>query len=127
MAISILVVLATLVAAFVAARYALLRTCSNAFRQGFADARNLDAHGIKERFAGFLRPMRPMDAAAYVRGVRCALRTGMDPSQARREFARAFRSGKITRDGTSIRQLGAEEALRDFRLPGRRSRGVASS
>jgi hypothetical protein len=126
MAIPILALLAILVAAFVAARHAMRRTCKSAFQQGFADAQSLDVHGIKERLARFLRPMRPMDAAAYVRGVRCALRTDMDPMRARREFERAFRSGRITLEGTSIRQLGAEAVLREFRLPGGRSRAVAS-
>jgi hypothetical protein len=49
----------------------------------------------------------------------------MDPARARREFDRAFRSGRITREGTSIRQLGAEAVLREFRLPGRRSRAAS--
>jgi hypothetical protein len=79
MAISTLVLLAIFVAAFIAVRVAMLRTCSIAFQQGFADAQSLDAHGIKERLARFLRPMRPMDAAAYLRGVRCALRRDMNP------------------------------------------------
>jgi len=126
MAISTLVLLAIFVAAFIAAREAMLRTCSIAFQQGFADAQSLDAHGIKERLARFLRPMRPMDAAAYLRGVRCALRRDMDPTRARREFERAFRSGRITLEGTSIRQLGAEAVLREFRLPGRRSQAASS-
>jgi hypothetical protein len=126
MAIPILALLAILAAALLAARQAMRRTCSSAFQQGFADAQSLDVHGIKERLARFLRPMRPMDAAAYVRGVRCALRTDMDPMRARREFERAFRSGRITLEGTSIRQLGAEAVLREFRLPGHRSRAVAS-
>jgi hypothetical protein len=126
MAIPTLALLAILTAALLAARQAMRRTCSIAFQQGFADAQSLDAHGIKERLARFLRPMRPMDAAAYLRGVRCALRTDMDPARARREFERAFRSGRITLEGTSIRQLGAEAVLREFRLPGRRSRATAS-
>ena len=126
MAIPTLVLLAILVAAFIAVREAMLRTCSIAFQQGFADAQSLDAHDIKERLARFLLPMRPMDAAAYLRGVRCALRRDMDPTRARREFERAFRSGKITLEGTSIRQLGAEAVLREFRLPGRRSQAAAS-
>jgi hypothetical protein len=126
MAISILALLAILAAAFLAVRHALRRDCSSAFQQGFADAQSLDVHGIKERLARFLRPMRPMDAAAYLRGVRCALRTDMNPTRARREFERAFRTGRITLEGTSIRQLGAEAVLREFRLPSRRSRAAAS-
>jgi hypothetical protein len=126
MAIPILALLAILAAALLAVRQAMRRTCSSAFQPGFADAQSLDVHGIKERLARFLRPMRPMDAAAYLRGVRCALRTDMDPVRARREFERAFRSGRITLEGTSIRQLGAETVLREFRLPGRRSRAIAS-
>jgi hypothetical protein len=126
MAIPTLVLLAILASALVAVRHAMRRTCSNAFQQGFADAQRLDVQGIKERLARFLRPMRPMDAAAYLRGVRCALRRDMDPLRARREFDRAFRSGRITLEGTSIRQLGAEAVLREFRLPGRHSRAAAS-
>lgn len=126
MAIPIAVMLAILAAAFVAVGHAMRRTCKSAFQQGFADAQSLDVHGIRERLARFLRPMRPMDAAAYLRGVRCALRTDMDPMRARREFERAFRSGRITLEGSSIRQLGAETVLSEFRLPGRRSRAAAS-
>jgi hypothetical protein len=125
MAIPTLVLLAILAAAVAAVRHAMRKTCSIAFQQGVADAQSFDIHGIKERLARFLRPMRPMDAAAYLRGVRCALRRDMDPARARREFDRAVRSGRITREGTSIRQLGAEAVLREFRLPGRRSRAAS--
>jgi hypothetical protein len=64
--------------------------------------------------------------ASFPDGLTCALRTDMDPRRARHEFERVFRSGRITLEGTSIRQLGAEAVLREFRLPGRRSRAVAS-
>jgi hypothetical protein len=127
MSIALLAALALALAAFAALRMTLRRTCASAFRHGLADARTLSSQAIRDKFAAYLRPMRPMDAAAYVHGVRCGLRNGIDPSHAEREFRRAFRSGAITREGTWIRQLGADEALRDFRLPKRRSGAAATA
>jgi len=94
------------------------RTCLLAFAQGFQDACSLPWKDIKDKYRSYLRPIRPMDAAAYKRGVEyCLLRIEGDGwEKMKRDFNDSWKSGSITREGTTIRNSGADNAEKSFRL-----------
>ena len=98
------------------------RTCAKGFAQGAASA-DLPYSQVKEQFKDFLKPMRPMDAAAYRRGVEYMVENWKTPKPweaIQADFMKMYKSGQFTREGTEIRQMGAERAaeLFDLRLCG---------
>lgn len=96
------------------------RTCMRAYNQGVNDAGTLSWQEIVQRYRAFLKPIRPMDAAAYQRGIEYALNHSATSGNAWRsgdlDFLEAFRNGDITREGTAIRSQGAVAAATAFRL-----------
>ena len=94
------------------------RTCAKGFAQGAASA-GLPYSQVKEQFQDFLKPMRPMDAAAYRRGVEYMVENLETPKPweaIKADFMRMYKSGQFTREGTEIRQMGAQRAAEWFHL-----------
>jgi len=111
----LVVVISVLLLGFVMARVN-RRTCMLAFGEGYLAAGELTVDQIRERFVAYLSPMRPMDAAAFVRGVGSALERSTDWRDVKASFVNAYKSGAITREGTNIRRLGRDEAARLFEI-----------
>ena len=102
--------------AFIAAQ-ANKRTCMLAYGQGVVDAGALSWNDIVQKHKSFLKPMRPMDAASYQRGLEYALNSTCSDWQAMKAgFLEAYKRGYITREGTIIRRQGADLAANNFRL-----------
>lgn len=89
-----------------------------AFGQGVADASELPWSDIPQKYNTFLTPMRPMDAAAYQRGLEYALLCSdiADWQSMKNEFVEAYKSGSITSEGTLIRKMGTDAASDNFKL-----------
>jgi hypothetical protein len=113
---SILGVVAALAAFLVLSVKINRRTCLRAYGQGIDDIGALSWQKIRERYKTYLSPMRPMDAAAYKRGVEYALLSGKDDrwESMKRDFTQAWASGSITKEGTTIRAIGPKAALELF-------------
>ncbi len=79
-----------------------------AFGKGVSDAGRLSLREIEHVYNSYLRPMRPMDAAAYQRGLEYSLNFGneSDWQDMKRDFMDAWESGAITREGTALRKSG---------------------
>jgi hypothetical protein len=94
------------------------RTCMLAFGKGVSDAGRLTWGEIEQVYSSYLRPMRPMDAAAYQRGLEYSLNCGneSDWQDIKRDFMDAWKSGAITREGTAIRKAGADSAILRMRI-----------
>jgi hypothetical protein len=94
------------------------RTCMLAFGQGVLDINELSWSGILEKYNSLLSPIRPMDAAAYKRGLEYGLLSIEDSSwqDMKDDFDHAYKSGTITSEGTHIREIGSEAASKSFRL-----------
>jgi hypothetical protein len=93
------------------------RTCMLAYGQGVDDAGVLPWDEIVQRYRSFLKPMRPMDAASYQRGLEYMLTTtNLDWQAMKADFVEAYKSGNIKKEGTTIIKLGAETAANNFRL-----------
>jgi len=94
------------------------RKCLLAFGEGVVDVGKLPWKNIVEKYNSYLSPMRPMDAAAYQRGLEYALLSTQQSGwqDMKKDFSEAYSSGGITREGTVIRKQGAESAARLFRL-----------
>lgn len=93
------------------------RTCMLAYGKGVDDAGALPWKEIVQRYRSFLKPMRPMDAASYQRGLEYVLTaTNFDWQAMKADFVEAYSAKHIEREGTIIRKLGAEAAANNFRL-----------
>jgi hypothetical protein len=94
------------------------RTCMLAFGKGVQDASSLPWRDLLDQYRKYLRPIRPMDAAAYQRGVEyCLLRQeGESWENMKRYFNESWNTGMLTREGANIRKLGADSAEKNFRL-----------
>ena len=92
------------------------RSCLKAYAQGVDDLGSLPWRQIKERYRSFLYPIRPMDAAAYKRGIEYALLSseGDNSETMKDDFSQAWDSNAINSEGTNIRAMGAEKALESF-------------
>ena len=94
------------------------RACAKGFAEGAASA-GLPYSQVKEQFKNFLKPMRPMDAAAYRRGVEYMVENLEAPKPweaIKADFMQLYKSGQFTREGTEIRQMGADRAAEAFHL-----------
>jgi hypothetical protein len=94
------------------------RSCLHAFGQGVNDAVSISWGDIIQKFNSFLSPFRPMDAAAYQRGLEYCLLSpeGSGWEDIKRDFVDSYKSGAITNEGTNIRRLGAKNASQHFNL-----------
>lgn len=94
------------------------RKCIFAFGQGVADAGKLPWSEIRRKFDAYLKPMKPVDAAAYQRGLEYSLSVTSESTleSMKKCFLDAYSSGTITREGSVIKKLGAEAASRSFNL-----------
>ncbi len=90
------------------------RTCLLAFGRGVSDAGSLPWAQIEENFSSYLRrPMSPMDAAAYRRGVEYSLTCSREADwrAMKHAFLLAYKSGAITREGTELRRMGTQAGV----------------
>ena len=110
------IVVGIVVVSFLGLRYT-RRTCMLAFGKGYTDASSVPWNHVEENYRSYLRPMRPMDAAAYTRGLEYCLNCGTgDWQDLKRDFVDAWKSGAITREGTAIRRMGAQAAASKLSL-----------
>jgi len=94
------------------------RTCLLAFGKGFTDAHSTSWKEIEQQYRSYLKPMRPMDAASYKRGIEYCLMSKKEGTwqDLKRDFTDVWKSGAVTREGTSIRTMGAEVAGKELKL-----------
>ena len=90
------------------------RTCMQAFGEGYLDITRLNETQITEKFKSYLKPIRPMDAAAYTAGVQTALRGVASWEELKLTFLKEYSNGEITRCGTEIRKMDVATALSFF-------------
>ena len=112
----LLTAIVVVVTAVAFVRHANHKFCRQAYGRGIEDAGSRSWSEIQVIYAQYVNSMRPMDAASYRRGLEYALMGEMDWQKIKSDFEEAFASGAITQEGTGLRRIGKEEAIRTFSL-----------
>jgi hypothetical protein len=91
-------------------------TCRKAFVAGY-NSQGKPESEILEAYKSYLAPMRPMDAAAFQRGLEYAAETpnlDVTGEQFTSAFKRIYKTGVFTREGTQIRHMGKDVGACQF-------------
>jgi hypothetical protein len=91
-------------------------TCRKAFSAGYLSHERPNL-AISETYKSYLVPMRPMDAAAFQKGLEYAAsmpNLDVNSPQFANEFKRIYKTGVLTKEGTQIRQMGNDAEAQRF-------------
>jgi len=91
-------------------------TCRKAFAEGCLSYNKPNAE-VSETFKSYLSPMRPMDAAAFLKGLEYAAsmpNLNVDSAKFGNEFKRIYKTGVLTAEGTRIRHMGKDTVAQMF-------------
>lgn len=105
-----------LVAWVVVALVANRATCRKAFVNGY-QLRGKPESEILEAYKVYLSPIRPMDAAAFQRGLELSAEMpdlDVNGDQFMTAFKQIYKTGVFTREGTQLRKIGKKAAERRF-------------